>query len=237
MFIEFHADDYGQTLMQCREILECYERGVLNGVSIMPCSPCLPAAMDLLHRVEREDRPILCTVHLDLIEGKALSGNAVPSLINKKGELSCRFGQLLLWSFLPWRRSRVQQEVKTEFRAQITRCLPWLRDGIIRLDGHAHYHMLPVVFDALMDVIEEDRLPVSSIRFPEESIALYRRHRKEIDPIRPVNLIKVLLLNLLSRYNRQKYAAALASMEQCTFMGVMLSGHMLEKNIDRKSDV
>ncbi len=231
MYVEFHADDFGQTLAQSDEILSCYTSGALTAVSIMPCSECLPEAMEKLKAAECGGRPISCTVHLDLIEGKALSAGRVPHLVNEKGELSCRFGRMLLWSGMPWIRARIKEELKTELRAQIRRCLPYVNPDALRLDSHAHYHMVPVVFDALMEVIQEDGLKVAFIRFPREDFSLYWRHRREISRIQPINVVKTILLNGLVRRNRRVYRDRIAGLEKYAFMGVTLSGHMFAQNI------
>ena len=231
MYIEFHADDYGQTLAQSEDILSCYTHGILTAVSIMPCSPCLPEAMAMLTAAEQPDRPISRTIHLDLIEGKALTSEKVPHLVNEKGELSCRFGEMLLWSCWPGKRKIILEELKTELRAQIQRCLPYVNPEALRLDSHAHYHMVPVVFDALMELIDEDRLKVAFIRFPRENLGLYWRHRKEISRIRPINLVKTVLLNALVRRNMRVYRTETGQLERFAFMGVTLSGHMFARNI------
>lgn len=231
MHVEFHADDFGQTLTQSEEILSCYTDGALTAVSIMPCSECLPEAMEKLKAAERADYPISRTIHLDLIEGKALSAGRVPHLVNEKGELSCRFGAMLLWSWLPGIRGKVREELKIELRAQIQRCLPYVDREALRLDSHAHYHMVPVVFDALMELIEEDQLKVAFIRFPRERFSLYWRHRREISGAKAINAVKAILLNALARRNCRVYRDRIEKLEKYAFMGVALSGHMFVGNI------
>lgn len=231
MYVEYHADDYGQTLAQSEEILSCYTHGILNAVSIMPCSPCLPEAMVILAAREKPDRPISRTIHLDLIEGRALAEGKVPHMVNEKGELSCRFGKMLLWSYLPRKRKRIKEEVKAEFREQIQRCLPYVDPEALRLDSHAHYHMIPVVFDALMELIEEDQLKVAFVRFPRENFSLYWHHRKEISRIKPINMVKTILLNCLAWRNSNVHRDQIEQFEKYAFMGVTLSGHMFAGNI------
>ena len=63
---EFHADDYGLFPAQARRILQCYEKGALNGVSIMPNSPCLEQCLEML-----PETGIALTVHLNLMEGRS----------------------------------------------------------------------------------------------------------------------------------------------------------------------
>ena len=110
---------------------------------------------------------------------------------------------MLLWSWLPGIRGKVREELKIELRAQIQRCLPYVDREALRLDSHAHYHMVPVVFDALMELIEEDGLKVAFIRFPREHFGLYWRHRREITGAKAINAVKAVLLNTLVRRNRR----------------------------------
>ena len=70
MRIEFHADDYGLFPAQSCRILDCYHHGVLNGISIMPNSPCLEECMELVRPVRKD---LQLTIHLNLVEGKALT--------------------------------------------------------------------------------------------------------------------------------------------------------------------
>ena len=100
-----------------------------------------------------------------------------------------------------------------------------------RIDSHSHYHMLPVVFDALMDVIQEENLSVSYIRIPEEYVKIYFSCRKELVQFLPINLLKVLVLNLLAKRNKRKYRKFLESLEQSVFCGVMYSGRMCSQNM------
>lgn len=98
------------------------------------------------------------------------------------------------------------------------------RGEALRLDGHAHWHMLPVVFDALMDVIAEEELPVAYIRIPREPIGLFLRHFPAILPFHPINIVKSLLLNLLAGRNLRRYGAYLDTLEKKLFLGVLFSG-------------
>lgn len=227
--IEYHADDYALFPVQSHRILDCHRNGNLNGLSVMPNSPHLRECFsDLYPYLEN----VAVTVHLNLIEGESLSvPRDIPLLVNEKGWLNCSFGNLLLRSFLPGRnacRSQLKQELRAQIRA-VQECLP--EGTALRLDGHAHYHMIPVVFDAMMDVIREDNLPVTYIRIPKEPLFLYLRHIRRLQDISPVNLIKVLVLNTLSLYVWGKYAPALKQMEQKLFLGVFLSGRMYYENV------
>ena len=229
--VEYHADDFGLFPEQSRRILRCHEKGKLNGVSVMPNSDDLAVCMELLRPYQKE---IAITIHLNLIEGRSLCDPREVSLLtDADGILRVSFGKLLLHSFLPDRDAYFRQ-LKKEIRAQISAMLPYLEAGApLRIDGHAHYHMLPVVFDALMDVIREDRLQVSYIRIPREYPSLYLRHWKQLQDFAPINLVKVLILNILAGRNQRKYGTYLNTLEQKLFLGVFLSGRMYRENVDQ----
>jgi hypothetical protein len=154
----------------------------------------------------------------------------VPLLVNKDGVFQVGFGSLLLHSFLH-RRKQYYSQLKTELKAQILAAKPYFEGEPLRLDGHAHYHMIPVVFDAMMDVIREEKLDVSYIRIPREHLSLYFRHREWLRDFSPINLVKVGILNILAMRNGMKHREMLSKMEQKLFMGVFLSGCMYYENI------
>lgn len=226
--IEYHADDYGLFLTQSQRIVDCCQNGVVNGISVMPNSPCLSECMELLRPLEKE---IQIAVHLNFMEGRSIcTPEEVSLLVNKQGIFSVSFGKLLLASILPGRK-QYRTQLQKEIHAQIHAVLPYLDGRPLRIDGHSHYHMLPVVFDALMDAIQEENLSVSYIRIPKEHIKVYFLHRKELVQFLPINLLKVLILNLLVKRNKRKYRRFLDSLEQSVFSGVMYSGRMCTQNM------
>lgn len=222
--IEYHADDYGLFPTQSQRILSCHKRGNLNGVSVMPNSPHLHASMEQL------PAGVAVTVHLNLIEGDSLSGQK--ALTDEHGVLACSFGKLLVHSFLPGRKD-LRNQLKAELRCQIQAVSQCLAPGsALRLDSHAHYHMLPVVFDAMMDVIREDNLNISYIRMPQEQVGLYLRHWRQLRDFSSINLVKVAVLNLLAWRNRRTYRDYLSKLDQKLFLGVFLSGRMHRDNVE-----
>ena len=222
--IEFHADDYGLFPEQSRRILRCRDNGVLNGISIMPNSPYLEECLKLL-RPHAEGMAF--TVHLNLMEGKAISEpEQIPLLVNQDGVFSVSFLRLLLISF-GRKRTEYLRQIKNELLLQIAALQPFLEEqhAALRLDGHAHWHMLPVVFDALMEAIKENQLPVCYIRIPSEPVGLYLRHLFHIFPFHPINLVKTALLRILARRNCRRYKREFAEMEKGIFFGVFFSGN------------
>ena len=229
MTVEYHADDYGISIKQCERILDCHREGRLNGISIMPNSDILEEAMELVRPYE--DR-IRYTVHLNVRDGKCNADpKKVPHLVDGNGRYNVSFGKYVLASYIPWMRKIYRKELGTEYRAQIKRLAPYFKDGNIRLDSHGHYHMVPVMFDAICDVIKEDGLNVTFIRVPRENVGLYLRHRKDIKDFKPVNFVKVAILNTFAKRNIRKYPEIFRKAKPYDFMGVMLSGHMSYDNV------
>lgn len=229
--IEFHADDYGLFEKQSELILNCMtDTGVLNGISIMPNSAYLDLCMK---RLDLTGKQLNLTVHLNLVEGKCLSDEKdVPDLVND-GVFNISFGKLLAVSFVPFLRGRYKKQVKTELWNQISRALPYLDKYNIRLDSHCHYHMIPVVFDAMVEIIKENRLQVSYIRQPREKLGLLLSHMSAFEHFQFINLIKVLVLNVLYIINRIRHPKTMKNTHHLIFLGgVMFSGHMSLKNAE-----
>ncbi|MCI8692446.1 MAG: ChbG/HpnK family deacetylase [Lachnospiraceae bacterium] len=227
--IEFHADDYGMFGMQSRRIQDCRRDGCLNGVSIMPNGSYLQEGMEELRLLGGE---IALTVHLNLVEGQCLSRREeVRNLIDEDGNFNISFGKLLIVSYIPFIRKRYKTQIKEELKNQIHAVMPYLEENNIRLDSHCHYHMLPVVYDAMMEAIREERLRVTYIRMPRESMGLYWRHRKELENFQWINLVKVLCLNTLYLRNCLHSVRMRKAMDKALFAGVMFSGNMSYRNV------
>jgi predicted glycoside hydrolase/deacetylase ChbG (UPF0249 family) len=216
---EFHADDYGLFPEQSCRILDCIENGVINGVSIMPNSPYLKECMEFL-----SGKDVKLTVHLNLVEGAPLTAGACEH-ISGDGAFNVSFGKLLIVSYIPFLRKKYYEEIKRELGEQIKAVAPYFKDGY-RLDSHVHYHMLPVVFDALADVIRENGIKVTYIRVPSEDLKLYKGIK-----LRPINRVKVMVLNTLARRNRRKYKELFDKFENKKFSGVACSGEMNYENV------
>ena len=219
---EFHADDYGLFLEQSERILACFEHGVLNGTSIIANGPQLNECLK-----ELPDEGMYLTVHLNLMQGQCLApAKEVPLLADETGRFCVTFAQLL-FAGLSGKRDAYKHQIKAEYRAQIRKLLPlFQRTGRkLRIDGHAQWHVVPVSFDALMEVIGEEGLPVTYIRLPDEPLHLYLRHLFQLMPFPVINIVKALLLKLLVSRDRRTWKDRLQCMEQKLFLGVMLSGH------------
>ena len=218
---EFHADDFGLFPAQSRRILDCRENGALNGISVFPNGDDLLDCLALL-----PDSGLSLTVHLNLMQGHCLADpSSVSLLTDQDGVFSVGFGELLFCPLFG-KRDAYKQQLKRELSAQIHALQPVFqkKNLPLRIDGHAHWHMIPVVFDALMEVIRDEALPVSYIRIPAEPASVYLKNFFRILPFSPINIVKSLLLGILALVNRRRWKEALGQMENRIFLGVLLSG-------------
>lgn len=218
---EFHADDFGLFTAQSKRILRCKENGVLSGTSVFPNGDELPDCLALLPHAG-----LSLTIHLNLMQGHCLADpSSVSLLTDENGTFSVGFCKLLFCPLLG-KRELYKEQLKKELSAQIHALLPvFLEKNLsLRIDGHAHWHMIPVVFDALMEIIRDESLPVSYIRIPAEPVSVYLKNFVHILPFPPINIVKLLLLCILARINRQRWRNALRQTEKRIFLGVLLSG-------------
>ena len=207
------------------------DSGFSDGADV-PESDTIRSAAEL----SRPHPPVSLTIHLNLVEGKALSPrHKVFSLTDADGIFRPSFGKLLVVSCIPVLRGRFLRQIRTEFRYQIRRCKPYFDDPAfcqkIRLDSHVHFHMIPVVFDAMIQAAKLEDLHPSYIRIPEEPVFLYLKHLPRLEHVRPVNFLKVLILNLLALRARLRYGSTPLGAAPALFSGVMLSGYMSKKNV------
>lgn len=229
--IDLHADDFGMFHQESERILECSLRGGLTGISVMPTGKDFLSTMD---RLVSENSKLLnnLTIHLNLMEGHCCAKQKnVDFLVDEKGYFNLSFGQLLAVSYIPGLRKQIYRQIKEEIKAQINKSQKYFGTKKLQLDSHYHVHMVPVVFDALMSVIEEQKLDVSYIRMPIERLSLYVGKLHKLKDFKYINLIKVGVLNVLSYRNNLKYFSKLKGYEKKMFVGVMCSGRMIYENI------
>lgn len=216
----FNADDYGITEAQEEHILDCARAGRLTGVSAMPNSPRLEAAMAKLAAFPE----LRAAVHLNLTEGLCLSDPAaVPLLVDGDGRFLPSFGRLLALSAGPKRRELIAQ-METEFAAQIGRVLPLAGGRPLRLDGHQHIQMIPAVLRAVRNTLRKNGWTAEYVRFTREPLAPYLRHPSLWRTYRPVNFVKHLLLNALSLFDGRTMREI--GVRQNLAMGLVISGNL-----------
>lgn len=225
MGVVFHADDYGITEQQARDILvlssACGGHGALTSVSIFVNSPAFEAAAVLAQPFVQAGK-LKMALHVNLVEGRPCAPVAeVPLLVNQRGMFCNDFVGLLKLS-KSTQRWEFRRQLQRECEAQIARYLeafPQMKDAM-RLDSHQHTHAVPAVFDALAAAARAQGCTLAHLRCPVEPLA---PHRAVGSRITPVNLAKDALITWLWRSNR---ANVPAGCESSLFCGVVLSGGM-----------
>lgn len=191
--IDYHADDYGISMSASRHIVELIKSGKLDSISVMSNMPEFDKSMDLLlQEWDSFDKKPLISVHLNLVGGHSLV----------EGEqLDYSWGFLFFRSlFRGSRYKKLKETIKKEFVLQIKRVTDYSIISNVRLDSHQHTHMIPVVFDAMLEAVSElnimDRLEY--VRITREPLFLFIFSREGFGSFPFVNVIKNVLLNVLS---------------------------------------
>lgn len=229
MDIIIHADDFGITLEQSKDILACSAacggEGALNSTSAIVTSPAFEACAEFA-RPFVDGGCIRMGLHLNLVEGPALSPvDEVPLLVDDRGMFKQGFAKMLALSSGP-RRKELTGHARTEARAQIRAFLeafPQMRERL-RLDSHQHFHLIPAVFDGVLAAVEDEGCTLEYLRIPAEPLTPYMKVREVRRAVPAVNVVKNALLNALWKQDAAKYPANLP--KPAAFYGLALSGRM-----------
>lgn len=225
--VDIHADDYGYSINTSLDMLECMRKGCLNSFSIICNNSLFEESMELLYK-EIPSLPFLplISIHLNIPEGKSESDLFPMS-----------WGRLFLSSY-SFNKKQVKQELKKELKRQIDKtqkviekCITIAKDNDIeckqkgiRIDSHIHTHLIPVVWEALTEVIEEEKYDVEYIRNPKEPLSPFLKNISLIGTYGVANLIKNRILMFYSgevdRYCEQH------NLDKMYMWGLAMSGHM-----------
>ena len=206
-----HADDLGLAEGVDAAIIDLARSGQLRGASLLVNGPSAANAVKAWRGLA--DPPPL-TLHLCLTEGHGLT---------KCPDLPTGFGTLLLASLLPWQRRRIAPQLRTVLLQQIKRYRQLTGLRHIRLDGHQHIHLVPLVLDAVLDLAPSES--ITWVRTTRESLPEGLSLRLWWHSLQTGGLIKWLVLQLLSGLAIPRLRrAGLATNRR--FAGVLFSGSM-----------
>jgi len=232
--VDIHADDYGYSINTSKDMLECMKEGNLNSFSIICNTKWFEDSMEMLYK-EISSLPFLplISVHLDIPEGKSDCSLFPMS-----------WGKLFLSSYT-FSRARVKEELKKELKKQIDKtqkaiekCITIAKENDvechqngIRLDSHIHTHLIPVVWDSLTEVIEEENYNIEYIRNPKEPITPFLKAFSLWPSYGVMNFIKNRILMMYSgKVDRYCDKHKIGKMYM---WGLMMSGHMDYDRIKR----
>lgn len=238
---DIHADDYALTVNTSKDMLSCMKKGQLDSISIVPNMSCFQECMEMLYQAI-PTMPFLprMSVHLDFVEGCSLARTKEVPLLVKDGStiVGLSWGGVFLLSYLPWKRRSAKEQLKKEIKAQIEAVqavvqhamdiakehgIPCAQKGA-RIDSHQHAHMIPVVWEALIEVIAEEKYNIEYIRNSKEMMGVFLTELSLWKTYRPINFVKNRLLFFYS-YRADRYAKA-HNMNQMYLWGLIMSGRM-----------
>jgi predicted glycoside hydrolase/deacetylase ChbG (UPF0249 family) len=215
MKLLLNADDFGLTKSGTDAILQCVDNGPLNGVSIVPNGAAFDYAIAELARRSG----LSVGIHINLVEGRPVTSPAcIPLLVNHIG--CFRYGFVGLWKAFTLSsketRDALRRQIRLEVGAQIKKCFEAAGFvGSFRLDSHTHVHMIPPLFDIVLEFVNQ--YEISYIRIPHERLINGR--------MASMNGLKQILLRLLSRQAEKKLKGL--DISCCRqFVGILYSGHM-----------
>jgi len=149
------ADDFGLSEGITTDILDAVDHGLVTSVSVIANGTGFEHAICEY----RKRRGFYLTVHLNLMEGRALCpADQLPDLVDEKGCFRHSFQSLYLLHLRSGnpQRAALCRQIRAEFGAQLDRVASCIgsRSGL-RADSHLHVHMIPFVFDVLMELHDE----------------------------------------------------------------------------------
>ncbi len=234
--IWFHADDFGVTKEQSERIVGCYQNGALNSISVIPNTPALRESLEILDRTDPDAADIRRVLHLNFVEGKPLAGaENVPELVDDTGCFDKSFIRFFQWNYTKRGagRRRIVRQIKAEITAQLRAVTSQCDYRITAIDSHQHYHMIPIVFDALMDVLSEnefEHLRIRQIRIPVDPAAPLMHSAQMLRGVPVMNWVKWCILKIYA--GRNKKVLQNKGIETPVFFGMFYTCEMKKEVVE-----
>jgi len=153
------GDDFGLAEPVNEAIVEAHRRGILTAASLMVGADSAPDAVARARSVPS----LRVGLHLVVVEGRPiLSADAIPGLLDRNGEFSCRLVQSgFKFFFQPAVRRQLEAEIRAQFEA-------FRKTGFTldHVNAHNHMHLHPTILALIIKVGREHG--VRGIRFPYE---------------------------------------------------------------------
>ena len=210
-----NGDDFGYSEAVNRAIVQAHCEGVLTSASLMVNERAAAEAVELA----RAHPGLAVGLHLVLVLGRAALPHAeLPAITNAAGRFTdSSFRAGVQYYFSP----RARREVRREMRAQFER---FAATGLAfsHVDGHTHLHQHPVIFEELLRLCEEFRVPRVRVVRGEmrTSLRLDRRHL-------PIKLVWGTVFHLLGRWCERRLAGR-GFVRPRRVYGLLQSGDMNE---------
>lgn len=230
--ILYHADDYGISKSQSAHILECAKSGCLNSTSVFANSQNFDECARMLQPFRKKVR---IGIHFNLVEGQCCANPLqIPLLVDEKGYFKQSFQKLLLLS-LGSRKRELKNQISLELSEQLNKFLSYFKtdNETIRIDSHQHFHMIPIVFTVVLELLQKYELTASYLRIPLEPLGPYLSVPALYTKYKPINFVKHMLLNILSLWNRRLLKKRNIQGRHTIFFGVLITGEMKEDYVKK----
>lgn len=156
-----NGDDFGVSAEANEGILRCHRLGILTSTSMMVAGKAAAAAA----AAARDCPELDVGLHLVVCMGHSVLSKArLPRLVDGANRFANNPVMAGMRYFFD---RRLRGPLTEEFRAQIEKHLE-LVGYLNHIDGHLNFHVHPVLFDILIDLAEEYRVPC--IRLPRERV-------------------------------------------------------------------
>lgn len=229
MRILVSADDFGLSDGITANILDAVDRGAVTSVSIIANGTGFEHAISEY----RKRRGLYLTVHLNLMEGRSLCpADQLPDLVDQQGYFRHSFQSLYLLHLRAGsaQRAKLRNQVRAEIRAQLDRVAGYTEPrGGLRVDSHLHVHMIPFVFDALMELNAELRF--AYVRCLAEPFFLAFDGLDSLRNYAGLNIAKHAILNTFARRALPRLRSH--GIPHCRhFVGVLFTGNMRQAVVE-----
>jgi hopanoid biosynthesis associated protein HpnK len=143
-----NGDDFGYSEAVNRAIVLAHREGVLTSCSLMVNERAAPQAVELA----RSNPGLAVGLHLALVLGRAALPHAeIPHITDPNGDFTASpFRAGVQYYFSPAARRELRREMRAQFERFAATGLRFSH-----VDGHAHLHQHPVIFDELIKLCEE----------------------------------------------------------------------------------
>lgn len=235
--IDLHADDYGYSINTSKEILECINKGYLDSISVMVGMNNEKECFDMLYK-EIPSMPFLpkMSVHLNLVEKR------------EDGFFPTSWIKLFLLSY-SLQKENAKKKLKEEIKKQIVSaqnkidtCISIAKKNKvkvnqsgIRIDSHVHTHLIPIVWESLIEVIKEENFCVEYIRNPKEPLMPFLLRKDLWSSYSITNIIKNRILMFYSNKVDRYYSSN--NLDKMYMCGLTLSGKMDNRVIELYSEL
>ncbi len=211
-----NGDDFGYSEAVNRAIILAHSDGVLTSCSLMVNESAVEHAVELA-----KSRPTLAVgLHLALVLGRAALPHAeIPRITDPNGYFTkSPFRAGIRYYFSPAARSELRREMRAQFERFAATGL-----SFSHVDGHAHLHQHPVVFEELINLCEE--FGVRRVRVVKGEVRLsLKLDRKNL----PAKLIVGTVFNLLGSWCERRLRGRGFVQPQKVY-GLLQSGDMNEE--------